>query len=202
RGRSYGCSCLPPARPLGSFQLQWDRVVTRRCRSSLDVVRRHGSAVAVARRCGSAVDVARSCGSAVDVARRLRSVVDVTWGPLALPSGPVLPPLVSLLLLAPPTCLALIFTTPRSPCLSQASLGIKAGYTLDRVRTHRRAHTLSYSLTQSHTTDNLEMPINLQCMSLDRGRKPEYPEETPKARGEHANSTHTAEAGIEPPTLE
>ncbi|KAK3535571.1 hypothetical protein QTP70_016839 [Hemibagrus guttatus] len=28
-------------------------------------------------------------------------------------------------------------------------------------------------------------------MSLDRGRKPEYPEETPKARGEHANSTHT-----------
>ncbi|KAK3509029.1 hypothetical protein QTP70_018535, partial [Hemibagrus guttatus] len=55
---------------------------------------------------------------------------------------------------------------------------------------------------QSHTTDNLEMPINLQCMSLDRGRKPEYSEETPEARGEHANSTHTAEAGIEPPTLE
>ncbi|KAK3518681.1 hypothetical protein QTP70_007172 [Hemibagrus guttatus] len=40
------------------------------------------------------------------------------------------------------------------------------------------------------------MPINLQCsMSLDRRRKPEYPEETPEARGEHANSTHTAEAG-------
>ncbi|KAK3559654.1 hypothetical protein QTP86_013610 [Hemibagrus guttatus] len=35
------------------------------------------------------------------------------------------------------------------------------------------------------------MPINLQCMSLDQGRKPEYPEETPEARGEHANSTHT-----------
>ncbi|KAK3557571.1 hypothetical protein QTP70_030499 [Hemibagrus guttatus] len=35
------------------------------------------------------------------------------------------------------------------------------------------------------------MPINLQCMSLDWGRKPEYPEETPEARGEHANSTHT-----------
>ncbi|KAK3533818.1 hypothetical protein QTP70_031074, partial [Hemibagrus guttatus] len=50
--------------------------------------------------------------------------------------------------------------------------------------------------------DNLEMPINLPCMSLDWGRKPEYPEETPEARGEHANSTHTAEAGIEPPTLE
>ncbi|KAK3571423.1 hypothetical protein QTP86_012106 [Hemibagrus guttatus] len=46
------------------------------------------------------------------------------------------------------------------------------------------------------------MPINLQCMSLDQGREPEYPEETPEARGEHANSTHTAEAGVEPPTLE
>ncbi|KAK3548987.1 hypothetical protein QTP70_024814, partial [Hemibagrus guttatus] len=63
-------------------------------------------------------------------------------------------------------------------------------------------YTHSHSLTQSHTTDNLEMPINLQCISLDWGRKPEYPEETPEARGEHANSTHTAEAGIEPPTLE
>ncbi|KAK3551842.1 hypothetical protein QTP70_029410, partial [Hemibagrus guttatus] len=45
--------------------------------------------------------------------------------------------------------------------------------------------------SHSHTTDNLEIPINLQCMSLDQGRKPEYLEETPKARGEHANSTHT-----------
>ncbi|KAK3564662.1 hypothetical protein QTP86_024527 [Hemibagrus guttatus] len=70
------------------------------------------------------------------------------------------------------------------------------GYTLDGVYTH------SHSLTLSHTTDNLEKPINLQCMSLDRGRKPEYPEETPEARGEHANSTHTAEVGIKPPTLE
>ncbi|KAK3546788.1 hypothetical protein QTP86_001940 [Hemibagrus guttatus] len=80
-----------------------------------------------------------------------------------------------------------------SLCLSQASLGIKAGYTLDRVPTHRRGHTL--------TMDNLEVPINLQCMSLDRGRKLEYPEETTEAQGEHANSTHT-ETGIEPPTLE
>ncbi|KAK3570450.1 hypothetical protein QTP86_019444 [Hemibagrus guttatus] len=59
-------------------------------------------------------------------------------------------------------------------------------------------HTHSNSITQSHTTDNLEMPINLQCMSSDCGRKPEYPE----AKGEHANSTHTVEAGIKPPTLE
>ncbi|KAK3556826.1 hypothetical protein QTP70_022263, partial [Hemibagrus guttatus] len=58
----------------------------------------------------------------------------------------------------------------------------------------------THTLIHSHTTDNLEMPINLQCMSLDRGRKPEYPEETPEARGEHANSTHTWR--IKPPTLE
>ncbi|KAK3575133.1 hypothetical protein QTP86_020963, partial [Hemibagrus guttatus] len=38
--------------------------------------------------------------------------------------------------------------------LQQASSGIKAGYTLDGVPTHRRAHTLSFT----HTTDNLEMP--------------------------------------------
>ncbi|KAK3568757.1 hypothetical protein QTP86_016275 [Hemibagrus guttatus] len=60
------------------------------------------------------------------------------------------------------------------------------------------AHTLSHS----HTTDNLEMPINLQCMSLDWEKKPEYLGETPEAQREHANSTHTAEAGIKPPTLE
>ncbi|KAK3540674.1 hypothetical protein QTP70_034595, partial [Hemibagrus guttatus] len=76
-----------------------------------------------------------------------------------------------------------------SLCLSQASLGIKAGYTLDGVPTHRRAHTHSHSLTQSHTTDNLEMPINLPCMSLDWGRKPEYPEETPR-HGENMQTPH------------
>ncbi|KAK3568862.1 hypothetical protein QTP86_018967 [Hemibagrus guttatus] len=60
-------------------------------------------------------------------------------------------------------------------------------------------HTHTHSLTQSHTTDNLQIPINLPCMSLDRGRTPEYPEETPEARGEHANSTHAVEAGIANP---
>ncbi|KAK3524286.1 hypothetical protein QTP70_027014, partial [Hemibagrus guttatus] len=60
----------------------------------------------------------------------------------------------------------------------------------------------THTLIHSHNTDNLEMPINLQCMSLDWGRKLEHPEETPEARGEHANSTQTAEAGLEPPTLE
>ncbi|KAK3564612.1 hypothetical protein QTP86_023757 [Hemibagrus guttatus] len=42
----------------------------------------------------------------------------------------------------------------------------------------------------SHTTDNLEMPINLQCMSLDWGRKPEYPEE-PLRHGENMQTPHT-----------
>ncbi|KAK3561816.1 hypothetical protein QTP86_014395, partial [Hemibagrus guttatus] len=56
--------------------------------------------------------------------------------------------------------------------LSQASLGIKAGYTLDGVPTHHKA--------QTHTPDNLE--INLQYVSLDWGKKPEYPEKTRKGR--------------------
>ncbi|KAK3549368.1 hypothetical protein QTP70_035067, partial [Hemibagrus guttatus] len=71
-----------------------------------------------------------------------------------------------------------------------------------RIHPGRSANPSQGTLILSHNTDNLEMPINLQCISLDWGRKPEYPEETPEARGEHANSTHTAEAGIEPPTLE
>ncbi|KAK3521520.1 hypothetical protein QTP70_008601 [Hemibagrus guttatus] len=79
-----------------------------------------------------------------------------------------------------------------SLCLSQASLGIKAGYTLDGVPTHRRAHT--------HTTDNLEMPINLQCMSLDQRRKPE---ENPRGTGRTCKlHTQMVEVGIKPPTLE
>ncbi|XP_053502224.1 fibrinogen like 1B isoform X3 [Ictalurus furcatus] len=53
------------------------------------------------------------------------------------------------------------------------SIGHKAGYTLDRVPIHHRA--------RSHTTDNLEMPISLQRMSLEWERKLEYPEETPAA---------------------
>ncbi|KAK3547783.1 hypothetical protein QTP86_029933 [Hemibagrus guttatus] len=67
-----------------------------------------------------------------------------------------------------------------------------------RIHPGRSANPSQGTHTHSHTTDNLEMPINLECMSLDQGRKPEYPEETPEAQGEHANSTHTAEAGIKP----
>ncbi|KAK3558297.1 hypothetical protein QTP86_014682 [Hemibagrus guttatus] len=42
------------------------------------------------------------------------------------------------------------------------------------------------------THDNLEMPINLQCMSLDWGRKPEHPEETPR----HGEYIHTHGRGF------
>ncbi|KAK3521831.1 hypothetical protein QTP70_018554, partial [Hemibagrus guttatus] len=60
--------------------------------------------------CGRHSALLLGCGrcSAVDIVRRLRSAVDVTLDPLTLPSGPLLPPLVSLLLLTPPMCLALI----------------------------------------------------------------------------------------------
>ncbi|KAK3540403.1 hypothetical protein QTP70_030634 [Hemibagrus guttatus] len=60
-----------------------------------------------------------------------------------------------------------------------------------RIHPGRSANPSQGTHTLSFTTDNLEMPINLPRMSLDWKRKPEYPEKTPKARGEHANSTHT-----------
>ncbi|KAK3530592.1 hypothetical protein QTP86_028837 [Hemibagrus guttatus] len=119
--RLYLSPALPPFGGVSSSSRT--EVVTRRYRSSVDVTRRDCSAgdvtrrcccsaVDVARLCCLAVEVARLCCSAVDVARRLRSVVEVAWDPLALSSGPMLPPPVSLLLLTPPTCLALILAPP------------------------------------------------------------------------------------------
>ncbi|KAK3548612.1 hypothetical protein QTP70_015531, partial [Hemibagrus guttatus] len=55
-------------------------------------------------------------------------------------------------------------------------------------------HTLSFTHYRQFRDTNQP--------TMERGRKPEYPEETPEAQGEHANSTHKAEAGIKPPTLE
>ncbi|KAK3515254.1 hypothetical protein QTP70_013018 [Hemibagrus guttatus] len=52
----------------------------------------------------------------------------------------------------------------------------------------------THTLIHSHSTDNLEMPINLQCMFLDWGRKPEYPEETPR-HGENMQTPHTHGGG-------
>ncbi|KAK3540402.1 hypothetical protein QTP70_030636 [Hemibagrus guttatus] len=62
-------------------------------------------------------------------------------------------------------------------------------------------HTLSFTHAITHY-GQFRDSNQPRSVSLDCGRKPEYPEETHQARGEHANSTHTAEAGIEPPTLE
>ncbi|KAK3529162.1 hypothetical protein QTP70_019405, partial [Hemibagrus guttatus] len=41
-----------------------------------------------------------------------------------------------------------------------------------------------FIVTQSHSMDNLEMPTNIQCMSLDRGRKP-------PRHGENMQTPHT-----------
>ncbi|KAF4087434.1 hypothetical protein AMELA_G00095540 [Ameiurus melas] len=51
--------------------------------------------------------------------------------------------------------------------------------------------TITYTHPFIHYGQFTNLPINLPCMSLDYGRKPEYPEETPAARGKHANSAHT-----------
>ncbi|KAK3562067.1 hypothetical protein QTP86_027166, partial [Hemibagrus guttatus] len=42
----------------------------------------------------------------------------------------------------------------------------------------------THTLIHSHTMDNLEMPINLPCMSLDWGRKP-------PRHGENMQTPHT-----------
>lgn len=48
----------------------------------------------------------------------------------------------------------------------------------------------------SYTTENLEIPISLEHMALDW--KPEDPEESRKARGEHEFRTNRVEVGFEP----
>ncbi|KAF4088384.1 hypothetical protein AMELA_G00082300 [Ameiurus melas] len=83
--------------------------------------------------------------------------------------------------------------------LIQGDIGHKAGYTLDRVPVHCRAQSYTHSHTHSYTTDTLDTPISLPCMSLVWGRKPEYPEETGRTC---KLRTHMAPAGIEPRTLE
>ncbi|XP_060748330.1 beta-N-acetylhexosaminidase isoform X3 [Tachysurus vachellii] len=53
-------------------------------------------------------------------------------------------------------------------------------------------HTLSFTHAITHYgqfSRDANQPT--YGLSFDQGRKPEYPEETPKTRGEHANSTHT-----------
>ncbi|KAK3505792.1 hypothetical protein QTP70_019910, partial [Hemibagrus guttatus] len=118
-GGESGSTLLPP---LGEFQSPARQTSSPRSRrSSVDIARCECLAVDVARSCCSAVVVTRLCCLAVDVVRRLRSAVDIASDPLALPSGPLLPPLVSLLLLTPPTCLALILVPPTCLALVLAS---------------------------------------------------------------------------------
>ncbi|KAF4089172.1 hypothetical protein AMELA_G00063740 [Ameiurus melas] len=74
--------------------------------------------------------------------------------------------------------------------LSQGASGSRRGTPwtgCQSIAGHNNTHTHTYS----YTTDTLDTPISLPCMSLDWERKPEYPEETPAARGEHVNSAHT-----------
>ncbi|KAK2843043.1 hypothetical protein Q7C36_011258 [Tachysurus vachellii] len=60
----------------------------------------------------------------------------------------------------------------------------QAGYTLDGVPTHHRAHTHSHSLTQSHATDIFpEMPINLPCIALLSSRLTELHLENTRLSG-------------------
>lgn len=60
--------------------------------------------------------------------------------------------------------------------------------TLHDTNTHTHAHT--------DTGDNLEMPNNLQCKTLDWGRKPGYQEESPETWQEHTNSTQRCETSV------
>lgn len=62
----------------------------------------------------------------------------------------------------------------------------KAGDTLDHF--HHRAQSHIHSYTHSH---NLEMPNSLQHISLDWGRKPEFPEDTSDAQRKQAKSIDT-----------
>ncbi|KAK3564780.1 hypothetical protein QTP86_026414, partial [Hemibagrus guttatus] len=68
--------------------------------------------------------------------------------------------------------------------LKDASLGIKAGYTLDGVPTHRRAHTHSFTHAITHYRQFRD--ANKPTMHVFGPA-----EETPEAQGEHTNSTHT-----------
>ena len=85
-------------------------------------------------------------------------------------------------------------------------IGREAGYTLDRSPVHHRA---TQRQTRQTTTDTftitraiLESPINLTCMFLDGGRKPEYPERTHTYKGRTCKlHTEKPRLEIEPGTL-
>ncbi|MED6245553.1 hypothetical protein ATANTOWER_004671 [Ataeniobius toweri] len=87
--------------------------------------------------------------------------------------------------------------------LSPAVYGRDAGYTLGRSPVHHRATQDKQPCTHSFTPKGiLERPIILTVMSLDYGRKLEYPERTHACMGRtcklHAERPQT---GLEPRTF-
>ena len=82
-----------------------------------------------------------------------------------------------------------------------AVIGREAGYTLDRSPVHHR-DTQPHTLTLTPKDNFLETPINLTCMFLDSGRKPEYPERTHAYTGRTCKlHTERPQPGVEPGTL-
>jgi len=73
--------------------------------------------------------------------------------------------------------------------------GQEAGYTLDRLPVHHGATQRQPCILALTARVNLEMPINLTCMHLGGGMKPEYPERTCTPHTERPQS------GFEPATL-
>ncbi|KAK3544899.1 hypothetical protein QTP86_028503, partial [Hemibagrus guttatus] len=77
-----------------------------------------------------------------------------------------------------------------SLCLSQASLGIKAGYTLDRVPTHHRAHTLSFTHAITHYGQFRD--ANQPTMHVfGPGEETGVPGGNPMRHGENMQTPHT-----------
>jgi len=87
--------------------------------------------------------------------------------------------------------------------LSQQSSGERRG----TPWTRRQSITGPHRDKQPHTLtltpkDNLESPVNLTCMFLDGGRKPEYPERTHAYTGRTCKlHTERPQPGVEPGTL-
>lgn len=76
---------------------------------------------------------------------------------------------------------------------SPAVMGKETGYNPDRLQIYYRANTERhgqlFTLTVTFTpTTNLESSINLTCLCLDCGRKPEVPEEKSPRHEENIQS--------------
>jgi len=87
--------------------------------------------------------------------------------------------------------------------LSQRSSGERRGtpwtgcQSITGPHRDKQPHTLTLTLK-----DNLESPINLTCMFLDGGRKPEYPERTLAYTGRTCKlHTERPQPGVEPGTF-